>query len=103
MEKVRLTYQYIVLSYNHISTIERKIEQITETYKDYKIILYGEMDELFEIVSGKLKAMNIQFIFINDSRDIKQYNNKEYIILTWSPEYPDKEFSNYSNIFNILS
>mgnify|MGYP000879196482 FL=1 len=46
MEKVRLTYQYIVVSYNHISVIESKIEQIAENKKDCKIVLYGEKDEL---------------------------------------------------------
>lgn len=103
MEKVRLTYQYIVLSYNHISTIERRIEQVTEVYKGYQIVLYGKKDELFEIISGKLKAMNINFILINDNSGIKQYNNEECVILTWSPEHLDKEFSNSGNIINILS
>ncbi|NLY18943.1 MAG: winged helix-turn-helix transcriptional regulator [Clostridiaceae bacterium] len=103
MEKVRLTYQYIVISYNRILSIERKIEQVTEDFKGCQIVLLGEKDELFEIISGKLKSMNIHFIFTNDNKNLLQYNDEEYIILTWSPDHLDKEFSNYNNIINVLS
>jgi len=102
MEKVKLTYQYVVLSYNRILTIERKIEQVIENYKGCQIVLYGDRDELFEIISGKLKAMNIHFIFINDNTELLQYNSEEYIIFTWNPEHLYTE-SISSNIVNILS
>ena len=34
MEKARLTYQYIILSYNHISKIESAIEQIVKNKRN---------------------------------------------------------------------
>ncbi len=103
MEKVRLTYQYIVLSYNRISVIENKVGLITENMKDRKIALYGQKDELYEIISGKLKAMNILFTHINDTNGLKKYNSKGYIIITWSPEHIVIEGLTDSNIINILS
>lgn len=103
MEKVRLTYQYIVVSYNHISVIESKIEQIAENKKDCKIVLYGEKDELYEIISAKLKAMNILFAYINDTDGIKKYNSDGYIIITWSPEHLEQENLGSGDIINILS
>ena len=73
MEKARLTYKYIVLSYNYISGIEQKLESIVEGENGSKeLILFGEKDELYEIISSKL-TMNKSFRFINDIDELKQY------------------------------
>ena len=67
MEKARLTYKYIVLSYNYISNIEQKIENIVEIENRSKeLILFGKKDELYEIINSKLKLMGKSFRFIND-------------------------------------
>ena len=87
MEKARLTYKYIVISYNYISGIEQKIESIVENENGSKeLILYGEKDELYEIITSKLKLMNKSFCFINDIDKLKQYNNDEHVIFM-EPDY----------------
>lgn len=104
MEKARLTYKYIVLSYNYISGIEQKIESISEGENGSKeFILFGEKDELYEIITSKLKLMNKSFRFINDIDELKQYNNGEYAIITWNPDYIENEKENGINAINILS
>ncbi len=104
MEKSRLTYKYIVISYNYISGIEQKIENIVEIEnKSKELILFGEKDELYEIIASKLKIMDKSFRFINDIDKLKQYNNDEYVILTWNPDYIEREKEEGINAINILS
>lgn len=101
MEKARLTYQYIVLSYNHISSIESKIEQIVKNKRDStEIFLCGEKDELYDIFISKLHSMNEPFKLIDDINNIAS-SNDNFIIIVWSPEFSNKEFK--MNVFNILS
>jgi len=104
MEKARLTYKYIVISYNYISGIEEKIESIVEGENgSKKLILYGEKDELYEIISSKLKLMNKSFRFIDDIDKLKQYNNEEYVIVAWNPDYIEGEKVEGISVINILS
>lgn len=102
MEKARLTYQYIVISYNYISDIENKIEQIVRN-KDIavEIILYGEKDELYDIIISKLHAIGEKYKYIDSSEELNKYNNDKYIIIIWSPTEIEKEIQ--KNLINILS
>lgn len=104
MEKARLTYKYIVLSYNYISGIEQKLENIFESENESKeLILYGEKDELYEIISSKLRLMNKSFCFIDDIDKLKQYNIDEHVIVTWNPDYIESDKKEGINAINILS
>jgi hypothetical protein len=47
--------------------------------------------------------MNKSFRFINDIDELKQYNNGEYAIITWNPDYIENEKENGINAINILS
>jgi len=101
MEKARLTYQYIVLSYNHISSIESKIEQIVKNKRDSaEIFLYGEKDELYDIIISKLRSLNEPYKLINDI-DKAVTDNGEHIIIVWSPEFYHPKYQ--MNVFNILN
>ncbi len=102
MEKARLTYQYIVISYNYISDIENKIEQIVRN-KDIavEIILYGEKDELYDIIISKLHAIGEKYKYIDNSEELNEYNKDKYIIVIWSPTELDNE--KQKNLINILS
>jgi DNA-binding MarR family transcriptional regulator len=101
MEKARLTYQYIVLSYNHISSIERKIEQIVKNKRDSaEIFLCGEKDELYDIIISKLRSLNEPYRLINDIDKVVTHNG-EHIIIVWNPEiYHQKYQMNVCNILN---
>jgi len=103
MEKARLTYQYIIHSYNYISNIEYKLEQIVKCKNDSeKLILYGNKDELYDIISAKLRSMNEKFEYFERNTDISQFYEKEQIIITWQPEDFENELIIGIKIVNIL-
>lgn len=103
MEKARLTYQYIIISYNYISDIESKIEQIVRNKRStVKIALYGDRDELYNIIMSKLHAIGEKYQYIENPEQLKDYSNEKYIIVIWSPSEVDHEINNQSNIINIL-
>lgn len=103
IEKARLTYKYIILSYNSIYDIERKIEQIINNNKDtVKVILYGEKDELYEIIISKLYAMNKPYQYINDRDKLNNYNDNEHIIIMWSPEEIEQGKDRIINILHVI-
>lgn len=102
VEKARLTYNYIVFSYNYISNIEQRLEKIIKEHKgSAKIILYGEKDELYDIITSKLKSMNEKYEETGDINIHSLYNKEEYMIVTWNPLYAEEEQP--ENLFNILS
>jgi len=103
LEKARLTYHYIVSSYNYISGIERKIEKIIGNKNNsVKLILYGINDELYDIITAKLKSMNEQYEFIERNSNINNFTEGDYIIITWHPEDIDDGQKNGLNTVNIL-
>ena len=103
MEKARLTYQYIVQSYNYISNIEIKLEQIMRSKKETeKVILYGIKDEVYDIITAKLKSMNEPYEFVQRNSNINKFTEGYYIIITWHPEDIDDGQKNGLNTVNIL-
>jgi len=102
MEKARLTYQYIVQSYNYISNIEIKLEQIMRSKKETeKVILYGIKDEVYDIITAKLKAIGEEFEYI-EKGGLNCFLEKEYIIITWHPEDIENNINENLNVVSIL-
>ncbi len=103
MEKARLTYHYIIVSYNHIFDIENKIEQIVHS-KTNKVcfVLYGEKDELYEIIISKLHAMGEHYLYEKEQDSLKNYSKDEHTIIIWSPDEIEIEKEKNRNIINIL-
>ena len=103
LEKARLTYHYIVSSYNYISGIEQKIEKIIGNKNNsVKVILYGINDELYDIITAKLKSMNEPYEFVQRNSNINKFTEGDYIIITWHPEDIDDGQKNGLNTVNIL-
>jgi len=103
MEKARLTYQYVVQSYNYISNIELKLEQIINSRKNTgKVVLYGVKDEIYDIITAKLRAMDEEFYYIERGGDLSNIQEKDYIIITWHPEDIIENQNNDLNIVNLL-
>jgi len=103
LEKARLTYHYIVSSYNYISGIEQKIEKIIGNKNNsVKLILYGIKDELYDIITAKLKSMNEPYEFVQRNSNINKFTEGYYIIITWHPEDIDDGQKNGLNTVNIL-
>ena len=103
MEKARLTYQYIVQSYNYISNIEIKLEQIMRSKKETeKVILYGIKDEVYDIITAKLRKIGEDFEFIERGEELSQFSEKNYIIITWHPEDIENDINKNLNVVSIL-
>ncbi|UZQ85761.1 winged helix-turn-helix transcriptional regulator [Thermoclostridium stercorarium] len=103
MEKARLTYQYIVNSYNYISGIEQKVEQIIRNKNiTTKVILYGIKDELYDIITAKLKSLNEVYDFVERNSSLNYYVNGDYIIITWHPEDIEDGLNNGLFSVNVL-
>lgn len=84
--------------------MNKKLENIFESENESKeLILYGEKDELYEIITSKLRLMNKSFCFIDDIDKLKQYNNDEHVIVTWNPDYIESDKKEGINAINILS
>jgi hypothetical protein len=47
--------------------------------------------------------MNKSFCFIDDIDKLKQYNNDEYVIVAWNPDYIESDKKEGINAINILS
>ena len=104
MEKARLTYKYIVVSYNHIISIENRIEKLLQnSHTTNKIILYGKKDELYDIISSKLQAMNLMYKYVDDVGKLNMYNSDEHIIMVWNPDNEESGYSQQKNIVNVLN
>jgi len=103
MEKARLTYQYIVSSYNYISGIEQKVEQIIKCKNiTTKVVLYGIKDELYDIITAKLKSMNEVYDYVQRNSSLKQFIGGDYIIITWHPEDIEDGLNNGLFSVNVL-
>lgn len=103
MEKARLTYQYIIKSYNYISEIEQKIEQIVNNKgKSKRVILYGIKDELYDIITAKLRSMNEGFDFIERNYDFEKFSGDDCIIVIWHPDDVGNNSNSCCNIISIL-
>jgi len=103
MEKARLTYQYIVQSYNYISNIELKLENLIRSKNETeKVILYGVTDEVYDIITAKLRAMGEEFEYIERGGDLSRFSENDFIIITWHPEDIENDIGRSLNIVSIL-
>ena len=103
IEKARLTYKYIVSSYNHIANIENKLLDILDREKDTrKIILYGNKDELYDIISSKLSAMNEHYKTVEKEGCLDSYTSDKYIIIAWHPEDIENLNCGHLSVVNVL-
>ena len=103
IEKARLTYKYIVSSYNHIVNIENKLLETLDRNKgDRNIILYGKKDELYDIITSKLNAMNEHYQTVEKEGCLDSYTSDKYIIISWHPEDIENLSCDHLSVVNVL-
>ena len=103
IEKARLTYKYIVSSYNHIANIENKLLETLDRNKgDRNIILYGKKDELYDIITSKLNAMNEHYQTVEKEGCLDEYTSDKYIIISWHPEDIENLSCDHLSVVNVL-
>ncbi|MCX7747197.1 MAG: winged helix-turn-helix transcriptional regulator [Clostridia bacterium] len=87
VEKTKMTYAYIVYSYNYIDSLNKKIKEICSNMAEVDIIyLYGEKDEVCEIVINSLNEKAIKNKILNNNELDMISCNHPQIIIVWNLE-----------------
>ena len=82
-EKTQKTIDYIKRSYQAISELQSKVEEITKKHisEGRNIYVVEEDDEIFSIVTDTLENMGVKYEVVND---IKKINKRDTgVILYW--------------------
>ncbi len=122
-EKAEATYRYVLRSYKFINEVDQQIENIlnNKLIKEFsEIVLFGDKDEILELITNKIKKTSKSYRVIRDIKELKdllaRVDNVEMqgkkncqlstvncqLILTWHPDYSEileKEKINYINLF----
>ena len=67
------------------------------------MILYGIRDELYDIITAKLKSMNREFEYVERNGALRKFPGSEYLIIAWHPEDIIDGLNEGINVVNILS
>lgn len=100
-EQAEASYNYIKLSYRYIENANRRIDSfISSEYFNTieNIILLGEMDEIYEMFSNRLKQVKKIYVHAKSFNEID--NNflqtiisqdiKKYCIVVWHPNFQEE-------------
>ena len=79
-EKAEASYKYIVNSYNYISEVNIKIDEILES--EYlreisRLVLFGKQDEIYQILKDKLNQKKIDYLGIQTEDELNATVGKE--------------------------
>lgn len=98
-EKTKLKYAYIVYSYSYITGLNNRIKEIVSNRTDLEVVyLYGDNDEVCDIIANSLNKMSIKSKMLNNDELTILSTEKFYIIIVW-----DIERSQYLNEKGIKS
>jgi len=92
-EKTQKTIDYIKKSYQAISELQSKVEEITNKHvsEGRDIYIIKEDDEIFSIVTDTINNMGIEYKIINNIKDIDKTNiKKESVIYYWHTNISDR-------------
>ncbi len=87
------TYRYISEAYAFLKEIELNIEEFLKSisYDGYKVVVFGEKDDLRELINIKLNSVGKEHIVTESFEEIiglsDIYNLK---LIAWQPEYIKK-------------
>jgi DNA-binding MarR family transcriptional regulator len=108
-EKAKLTLNYIANSYNYIKNIETGIMDIinTEEVKNADhIYIFGDTDEVQELITNKLTHLNINYTRYDTIESlmntINNNGNESHITITWDTENIDNLQKNNIPHINIF-
>ncbi len=89
-EKTEATYRYVVDSYRMITDVDHKIGQFLDDHKyndETEFILFGQRDELFQLISNKIEERNITYTVIEEPYDLhsKITGRENFFVMVWNP------------------
>lgn len=100
-EKAKKTIKYIKKSYRTIITLSDKIKRNAPIHKvnDVKIILYGEKDEIYNIIKENLEQIEIEYMYIYDVCELEKIDGN-YIVYIWTVD--DEKLFEKGKYMNII-
>ena len=104
-EKAEATYKYIVASYRLINDINSKIDELIESHpldKENSVLLMGNQDEVYSIITNKLNQARIQYRGIKSDKELSAISSEHSTILVWHPDYSEILRNRGINYINLL-
>ena len=101
-EKTKKSLAYIKSSYKRIIKVVERVKELSsrDLGENKKILIFGENDEIFEIVSKTLKSDKVEF---ERFKPIFKYRDiSEKVIYVWDIENEERLKKNGFNYENIL-
>jgi len=95
-EKTQKTIDYIKRSYQAISELQSKVEEITKKHisDGRDIYIKKEDDEIFSIVTDTLNNIGVKYEIINDIKFLEKTNNKkEVVVYIWDTNSDEKPYN----------
>ncbi len=102
-EKAEATYRYVVKSYRFINNINDKIDFLLNSHKISEmgeVILFGDNDEICEMLEEKFNKQNITYVYTNHINDIKA--NSLNTVFVWHPNYIEQLMESNMEFVNLL-
>ena len=83
---------YMINSYKAINLLISKIKKLSlkKKYEGKEIFIYGEQDEIFEIIVSTLKQLDVEYYNIHDIDKTNFNEDNNFIVLFWNPDYIQK-------------
>lgn len=103
-EKAEATYKYILSSCKLINRLDSEIDSLLEngSYKD-GIILFGQRDELCQLLEQKLSQNGIKYLHIQEEDVLKKViEGCSHLIFSWNPGYLEVAEKSRISCINIL-
>lgn len=106
-QKSDSTHRYIVEVYVFIKELNKKLNEIlTSIREDYTIVLFGDKDEIYEILKIKLHENEVEFKYVNSRQGVLELAEQyEIFIIVWQQERVNwvRDFSNtYKYLLEII-
>jgi DNA-binding MarR family transcriptional regulator len=103
IEKTKLVYDYIVISYNYISELNRKIKKSILSNQAIEIVyIYGKKDEVFNIVQNAITDIGLKWSLL-DEDSLKQLGKLDnYTLLVWEVDVANLLMEKEIKFINIL-
>ena len=83
---------YMINSYKAVNLLISKIKKLSlkKKYEGKEIFIYGEQDEIYDIIISTLKGLNVEYYNIHDIDKTSFNEENKFIVLYWNPNYIEK-------------
>ena len=104
------TLSYIKRSYNALNVLVAKIKKLSlkKKYEGKEFFIYGDQDEIYDIIVSTLNELNVNYMSIHDIDKASFNSNEQFIVLYWNPDYVEdikrtKEYNDNVEFANVLT